>query len=379
MVPSVSSVRRSVPRRVRATRSPSADISSSRVHLVGGPDGGSEQATTSEGHRDTEVDRARRLEAAVLPPTVERRDLPGRCCGRLQQQRSGQQPLRRRSILVALLQPGEGGVQVDRGGEVVVRDLPLRPAEHLGDRATHRLLAVDGTISGATVAFGSEVRGEQRAARTAAGATAQLDTSFGGQPPRVRGRTHVGRRLASSHGPLDVAPGDGATGAGADQVLYVDVVALSEVAHQGRAHLGAHGARTRRRRAVRSHRWCRRRGGRWWHVGRRSRSGRRTGRFDPGQRLPHRDGRPRLGQQLGHGAVLEHLDLDVGLVRVDDGDELPPNDVITRGHQPLHEGALLHVGTQGGHQELTHQRGIWRTASAMRSTSGSTAASRWAA
>jgi hypothetical protein len=51
---------------------------------------------------------------------------------------------------------------------------------------------------------------------------------------------------------------------------------------------------------------------------------------------------------------IKNFDLDRGLFRIDNGDDVSPLDRVAGLDQPLEDGAGLHVGTQGRHAKFSH-------------------------
>ena len=76
--------------------------------------------------------------------------------------------------------------------------------------------------------------------------------------------------------------------------------------------------------------------------------GLRGGRRGPhhGERRPHRDALAGGHEDLVDDAVLEDLDIDVGLVGVDHRDDVATAHRIAGMHQPFRDGALVHVGSE---------------------------------
>ena len=96
---------------------------------------------------------------------------------------------------------------------------------------------------------------------------------------------------------------------------------------------------------------------------RRGRRGRRTAaatvradRVQGREHGPDRHPRALRDEQLVDHAVLEDLDLDLGLARVDDRDDVAALDRVAGLDVPLEQRAGLHVGAERRHQELTHRR-----------------------
>jgi len=109
----------------------------------------------------------------------------------------------------------------------------------------------------------------------------------------------------------------------------------------------------------------------------------------PGDRCPDRYELSLAHQDLVHGGRLEHLDLDVGLLGLDDHDDLAPLDVIAGRDEPLDDAPLVHVRAEGRHGERGRRRRRHDAtasavpsiaaiaASTIRSTLGNAACSSW--
>jgi hypothetical protein len=63
---------------------------------------------------------------------------------------------------------------------------------------------------------------------------------------------------------------------------------------------------------------------------------------------------PGLHQDLIDDAGLEDLDLNRALLRLDHGDHVAAPHLLARLLQPFHQGAGLHVGAKGRHDEVAH-------------------------
>jgi hypothetical protein len=97
-----------------------------------------DQAASPERDRPANVNLSARAERILLPEAIQLRDLPQRARRRLEEERRGQEPLPRRPLAVRALEPGERAAQIDRLGQVVVRDLALGTRHRRGDRPAHR-------------------------------------------------------------------------------------------------------------------------------------------------------------------------------------------------------------------------------------------------
>ena len=84
----------------------------------------------------------------------------------------------------------------------------------------------------------------------------------------------------------------------------------------------------------------------------------------------------KLHEQGVDDPVLEGLDLDLGLLGVDDGDDVPPSHGVAGADEPLDEPAAVHVRAEGGHGERAHQPTTFRAARTMSCTCGIAASSR---
>jgi hypothetical protein len=99
-------------------------------------------------------------------------------------------------------------------------------------------------------------------------------------------------------------------------------------------------------------------GGRKRRRKRRRRHARLGCAFGAYQRERRSDGKPfvtGLDQDFFQHAGDERLDVDVGLVGLDDGDDFAALDPFPRPLQPLHHLAGGHVGAQPGHEEFGHR------------------------
>ncbi len=241
----------------------------------------------------------------------------------------------RRALPVGRLQPAQGRGHVDVGRHVVVRHLAIGAGHQVGDGAPHR----DGPVT----RRGRSWRRPRRARPATAGSAAPEGASSSGATCRA----------------LDVGPRDGAVGSGPGDGLEIDAEVLGEAPHD-RGGLSGVG-RTRRRR------------GRGWRgrtsidsstrgsvvaaavVGSAEPFGDGAVELDDRQRRPDRDALADRDEELVDDAGLEDLDIDVGLVGVDDGDDVAAAHLVAGLHPPLDDRPGLHVGAEGRHAELSHE------------------------
>src|SRR6476659_2835583 len=118
------------------------ELAHGRHHLahreaVGVVDGGHEEAAAAQREDETEVDDRRRPEGTVDPVAVEVWDGAGGAGRGQQQQGRRHEALLDGQLAVALPQPLEGRVEVHRGAQVVVRDLPVGGGHERGDALPH--------------------------------------------------------------------------------------------------------------------------------------------------------------------------------------------------------------------------------------------------
>ena len=234
----------------------------------------------------------------------------------LQEQRRRQDAVADRALLVRPGQPGRGRVEVDRrsprssgGSRVGQRDIRLAMARRI---VTARVSVPAGAGSGRPRAAGMTARsplGRCRLARSMSSRVMrpnrsraldlrQVDAEVVGQPPQ--------------HGRVEL-------------LARVRVLAERRLSAAGTTTVGGSMAAA-----------CRPR----------RNDGERRPDGDP---LAHRD------QELLDHAALEDLHVDVGLVGVDDGDDVAAVHLVAWLHQPLDHRAGLHVGAERRHQELTHR------------------------
>ena len=266
------------------------------------------------------------LVAVVDEEAVHAGDVAGGERDRLDQHDRGEEPVRHRSFRVGLVEPVPSSGEVDLGSEVVVRDLTFRSGHQAGDGVAHR----------------------------------ELPASCRARRGR---RSSAARARASDRGGFDVGPGDRAAGPAAHDGVEVDVEVPGEASQhrRGRRSTSGRGSSLRIGGGSGTGGGSGLGGGTGSGMGTGSGAGAgsgsgiggggvlRRGAGRGGQRGQRRADRDLLALRyedpVDH-AVFEDLHVDVGLVGVDDGDDVAPMHAVTRLDQPLRDRAGVHVGTE---------------------------------
>ena len=197
-----------------------------------------------------------------------------------------------------------GGGHVDRGAQVEVRNLALRPGHRRGDRASHlrRRIGLRRSRWGCTCgAGGGDGRLGSRSGRRGSGL-------------RCGGRRCSGLDIAA-HDPSHRARA--VDGFGIDAELGSEPAGRRRDAHAGRLGLTAVGA-------------------------------------DGGERRAHRDHGARIHEDPLHDSGHEALNLDLALVGLDLGDDLAACDLLARLSSPLDEPPASMSAPRSRHDEVDH-------------------------
>ena len=295
---------------------------------VGIVDRRGDEATAAERRPPRRGGRRATARKLSVPEAVHDGNLARGERGRLEQQGSRQEPLGDGPRRVALRQPGKRAAEVDRGRDVVVRDLaawsaPSAPRWRDGRRRVDpasgsgeepRTTAIpESTSAASTAPFGPDPTTAPRstpwsAARRRASGDARMNGVGWWCAAAAAGRSsRAGLRRFRAFGSTDRAADSAASAAGV-----------------GAATDASAGGQRRRR------------------VPRRARTV-PTGTSMPGSTI-----------SASIDAVLEHLDFDVGLLGVDHGDDVATVHGVAGLHPPLDDRADLHVGAERWHAELAH-------------------------